>query len=155
MQRFLIHWFVNAVALLAVVHIVPGIRVENWLVLIVAALVLGILNAIIRPLLLLVTLPFTVLTLGVFIFFINAFLFYLAAVLVRGFTVAGFASAFWGALLFGIIGFILNLIVKPSSRGGIRIYGRRDARNPHYPNAIDAETVPEDKKKEDHARLKR
>lgn len=115
MKELLIKWIVNSTALLVVVHIVSGVTVDNWVTVFVAALVLGLLNAFLRPILVLLTLPVTVLTLGLFTLFINAFLFYLAAYLVRGFQVAGFWQAFVAALVFSIVSFLLNLLVGADS----------------------------------------
>lgn len=113
MKGFLLRWLISALSLLAVVHIVAGVSVDRWLTTIIAALVIGLLNAFIRPLLLVLTLPVNVLTLGLFTLVINACLFSFAAWLVRGFQVAGFWSAFLGALVFSIVSGLLNLVIKP------------------------------------------
>jgi len=113
MMRFLIKWLVNTTALLAVVHLVSGISIDRWQTTFVASLVLGLLNTFIRPVLILLTLPVNVLTLGLFTLFINGFMFYLAAHLVKGFSVMSFGSAFLGAFVFSIIAFLLNLIIGP------------------------------------------
>ena len=84
MKYLLVKWVVNSTALLVVAHIVSGVTLDNWPAVFVAALVLGLLNAFLRPVLIFLTLPVTVLTLGLFTLFINAFLFYMAAHLVRG-----------------------------------------------------------------------
>lgn len=110
-QQLLIRWLVNSTALLVVAHVVSGIALDNWLTVFVAAVVLGLLNTFLRPLLILLTLPVTVLTLGLFTLFINAFLFYLASHLVRGFQVAGFGQAFIGALVFSIVSFLLSMFL--------------------------------------------
>lgn len=104
---------VNAVALFAVVRLVPGITVAGTGNLFIAALVLGFLNAVLRPVLSFFALPVTVLTLGLFTLVVNGVVFALAAWVVPGFGVAGIGSAILGALLFSIISFVLNLIVKP------------------------------------------
>ena len=112
MVSFLIRWFVTAVAVLVAARIVPGVDYhDNYAALAVTALVLGILNAFVRPLLILFTLPLNVLTLGVFILFINAFLFWLAGKIVEGFTVQGFWSAFFGALIVSIVSYLINLLL--------------------------------------------
>jgi len=111
MKRFLISWLINTTALLVVVHLVSGISIDRWQTTFIASLVLGLLNIFIRPVLILLTLPVNILTLGLFTLFINGFMFYLAASLVRGFEVMNFASAFLGAFVFSIIAFILNLII--------------------------------------------
>ncbi|SNB46541.1 phage holin family protein [Geobacter sp. DSM 9736] len=111
MREFLLKWLSNAIALLAVAYILPGVSVERWLSLLVAALVIGLLNAFLRPILIFLTLPVNLLTLGLFTLVINGFMFYLAAWLVKGFQVSGFLSAFVAALLFSIISFLLNLLI--------------------------------------------
>ncbi|HEY6839341.1 MAG TPA: phage holin family protein [Geobacteraceae bacterium] len=112
MKDLFIKWIVNSTALLVVAHVVSGVTLDNWRVVFVAALVLGLLNAFLRPVLILLTLPVTVLTLGLFTLVINAFLFYLAAHLVRGFHVAGFWPAFVAALVFSMVSFFLNLFLS-------------------------------------------
>lgn len=111
MKRFLVGWLINSTALLAVVHLVSGITIDRWQTTFVASLVLGLLNSVIRPLLILLTLPVTVLTLGFFTLFINAFLFDLAAHLVPGFEVMSYGTAFLGALVFSIIAFLLHWLI--------------------------------------------
>jgi putative membrane protein len=113
MKRFLISWLINTTALLVVVHLVSGINIDRWQTTFIASLVLGLLNTFIRPVLILLTLPVNVLTLGIFTLFINGFMFYLAASLVKGFEVMNFGSAFLGALVFSIIAFLLNLVIGP------------------------------------------
>jgi putative membrane protein len=117
MKELLIKWIVNSTALLIVAHIVSGVTLDNWPAVFVAALVLGLLNAFLRPVLIFLTLPVTVITLGLFTLFINAFLFYMAAHLVRGFHVTGYWQAFVAAFVFSIVSFLLNLVL---SSGGNR-----------------------------------
>lgn len=112
-MKFLIKWFVNIIALLVVIHVIAGVSIDNLQTVFVAALILGLLNAFIRPFILILTLPLTILTFGLFTLFINGFLFYLAAKFVKGFTVAGFWNAFWAALLFSIISSLLNFLFMP------------------------------------------
>jgi putative membrane protein len=116
MKNLLVRWIVNSTALLVVVHLVSGVEFDNWPTVFVAALVLGLLNAFLRPVLLILTFPVTVLTLGLFTLVINAFLFYLAAHLVRGFHVAGFWQAFVASLVFSIVSVLLNLFVGSTGR---------------------------------------
>jgi putative membrane protein len=115
MLAFVLKLIVNAVALFAVVRLVPGISVTGTGNLIVAALVLGFLNAVLRPIIAFLSLPVTVLTLGLFTFVVNGIVFALAAWIVPGFSVAGLWSAILGALVFSLISFVLNLIVRPAS----------------------------------------
>ena len=116
MMRFLMKWLINAISLVVVIHLVSGIRTDRWETTIVAALVLGLLNAFLRPLLLLLTLPVNLLTLGLFTLVVNGFIFYLAAWLVSGFFVAGFWSAFLGALVFSIISCLLSMLFNPERK---------------------------------------
>jgi putative membrane protein len=138
MLHFLIRWLVTAVAVLAAAHIVSGVDYHgNYAALAITALILGILNAFLRPLLLLVTLPLNVLSFGILTLFINAFLFWLAGRLVSEFTVDGFWSAFFGALIVSIVSFFLNsLLVR---KGRVEFYHgqSRSPRPPRDDNVID------------------
>lgn len=122
MINFVIKWFVNVVALLIVVKIIPGIKVDRWQTAIFSALMLGLVNAILRPLVILFTLPLNILSLGLFTLVINGFMFYLVSKLVPGFTVNGFWNAFWGALFFSIISFLLSLFINPQGDTRTRFY---------------------------------
>lgn len=93
--------------------LVPGIQIDHFRDLLVATLVLGLLNAFLRPIVLLLTLPVTILTLGLFTLVINGVMFYLAASLVEGFHVTGFGTAFVAALLFSLFSFTLNMVFQP------------------------------------------
>jgi putative membrane protein len=110
-KYLLVRWGLNSIALFAVVHLVAGVRIERWQSILAGALVLGLLNAFLRPLFILLTLPVNVLTLGLFTLVVNGFIFYLAASLVKGFYVAGFWSAMVSALVFSIVSFFLNLLM--------------------------------------------
>ena len=116
MAGFLIRSLVTMVAVLATAHVVPGISVEGWPSALGAALVLGVLNAAVRPLLLFLSLPFIIVTLGLFIFVVNAALLGLAAWLVPGFHVAGFWSAVLGSIVISIISGVLNFLVGGTGR---------------------------------------
>ncbi len=113
MLAFVLKLIVNAVALFAVVRLVPGISVAGTGNLIISALVLGFLNAVLRPIISFLALPVTVLTLGLFTLVVNGVVFALAAWIVPGFSVAGIGSAILGALAFSVISFVLSLIVRP------------------------------------------
>jgi len=113
MTPFLMHWLVMTLALGVTAYLVPGIEVVSLGALIVAALVLGFLNAVLRPILVLLTLPFTVLTLGLFYLVINAIVFALASVLVPGFVVTGFGSALIGAILVSLISWLMGGVAGP------------------------------------------
>jgi putative membrane protein len=99
----LARWIVNAAALLLVAYLYPGVSVEGFGAALVAALVLGLVNAVVRPLLVILTLPVTLLTLGLFIFVINALLFWFVAEIVHGFRVSGFGAALVGSILYSLI----------------------------------------------------
>jgi putative membrane protein len=113
MKGFFVRWLIHGLSLVVVVNVISGIRVDTWQTTAVAALVLGLLNAFLRPFLLLFTLPINVLTLGLFTLVINAALFSLASWLVNGFTVSGFWNAFFGALVFSITSGLLNFLFNP------------------------------------------
>ena len=110
-MRILIVWLVNALALMAVAYLMPSITVASFWTALVAALVLGLINAFIRPVLILVTLPASVLTLGLFILVINGLLFWFVGSFVEGFTVQGFWSGFFGAIVFSIVSWALSALV--------------------------------------------
>ena len=105
---FLWHWLMTAAALAVTAWILPGVRVDGVFSLALAGLALGFVNAVVRPLLLLVTLPFTVLTLGLFYFVVNGLAFGLAAFLVPGFSVASFFSAMLGAFAVGLVSWLIG-----------------------------------------------
>jgi putative membrane protein len=117
MRRFILHWLVTAVALAIAVRLVPGIRVASMGVLVAGALVLGLVNAVIRPILVLLTLPLTVLTLGLFYLVVNGAAFGLAAALVPGFSVASLGSAVLGALVVAVVSGLASWLIRtPDSR---------------------------------------
>ncbi len=116
MQGLVIRWALNAFALWLVDQLVAGIHIDGAAPLFFAALVLGVLNAILRPLLFVVTLPINLLTLGLFTLIINGAMLRLAAAAVRGFTIEGFGSAVLGAVLLSVISFCINLFVADSGR---------------------------------------
>jgi putative membrane protein len=111
MARILVVWLINTVALAAVAYFMPSVTISSAGAALVAALVLGLVNALIRPLLVLLTLPVTVLTLGLFIFVINGLLFWAVGALVPGFDVAGFWSGVFGAIVFSLISWLLSALV--------------------------------------------
>ena len=110
-MRLLLVWLINAVALIALPYLMSSIQVDSFPAALIAALVLGLINTFIRPVLVLLTLPATVLTLGLFIFVINGLLFWFVASFVRGFIVAGFWPAVGGAIAYGIISWALSALV--------------------------------------------
>lgn len=108
-MKLLVRWLLSAVALLAVAHLYSGVEVRSFSSALIAALVIGLLNAVLRPLLVVLTLPVTVLTLGLFLFVINALMFWSAAGILEGFHVQGFTAALIGSLLYTVLGMVINL----------------------------------------------
>jgi putative membrane protein len=113
-MKILLVWLVNAVALMAVAYLLPGIVVADFVTALVAALVLGLVNTVIRPILILLTLPATLLTLGLFIFVINGLLFWLVGSFVQGFTVAGFWPGVFGAIAYSVVSWALSALILSS-----------------------------------------
>jgi putative membrane protein len=110
-MTLLLVWLLNAVALLVVAYLLPGITVASFGSALIAALVLGLLNMLVKPLLVLLTLPITILTLGLFLIVLNALLFWFAGSILKGFQVNGFWWAVIGALLYSLISGLLSGIV--------------------------------------------
>lgn len=110
-MRLLAAWTINALALLALPYVVPSVQVASFGTALLVALVLGLINTVLRPLLILLTLPVTLLTLGLFIFVINALLFQLAGHLVEGFNVGGFWSALLGSIGYSLISWALSTLL--------------------------------------------
>jgi putative membrane protein len=110
-MRLLIAWLINAAALFALPYLMDSVRVDNFVVALIAALLLGLVNTLVRPVLVLLTLPVTLVTLGLFIFIINGLMFWMVANFVQGFHVAGFWSAVGGALLYSIISWALSSLI--------------------------------------------
>ena len=110
-MRLLVTWLINAAALFALPYLMQSVRVENFTTALIAALVLGLVNVLIRPILVLLTLPVTVLTLGLFIFVINGLLLWAVANFVGGFQVAGFWSAMVAAILYSLISWALSALI--------------------------------------------
>lgn len=110
-MRLLITWLINAASLFALPLLLPTIYVRDFKVALIAALVLGLVNTLVRPILILLTLPVTILTLGLFILIINGVMFWVVANFVRGFHVAGFGTALLGALLYSLISWGLSTLL--------------------------------------------
>lgn len=113
MVRLLIGWLLNAIALLAVAYLMPSIQVASVGTALIAALVLGLVNTLVRPILVILTLPVTLLTLGLFLLVINGLLFWAVGSFLDGFTVANFWSGFFGAILYSVISWALAALLKP------------------------------------------
>jgi putative membrane protein len=108
-MTFLARLLLNGLALVVAAYLVPGITLTGPVPAAVAALLLGLVNAVIRPVLIVLTLPFTILTLGLFIFVVNALCLALTAALVPGFGISGFGAAFIGALIVSVVSWAVNL----------------------------------------------
>jgi putative membrane protein len=116
MQGLVVRWLVSAVALYLTSLIVRGIQIDGIAPLIFAAFTIGILNAFVRPAVLLLTLPLNLLTLGLFTLVVNAWMLWLAAAVVKGFNVHGFWSALGGWLLMSFFTFLINLLIGETGR---------------------------------------
>ncbi len=131
-MRLLIRWFINAVALAAAAYLVPGITIVGepaWVTVAVMALIFGLVNALLRPFLKLLTCPLIILTLGLFTLVINGLLLWLSSWIATqfdvGFQVAGFWPAFWGALVISIVSFVLSLVFREEEEPRRRRYEER------------------------------
>lgn len=110
MTKLVLKWALNSIALFIVMRLISGIQIDRFQDLLLATLVIGLLNVFLKPIIVLLTLPVTVLTLGLFTFVINAMIFYLAAHLVPGFHITGFGAAFIAAFLFSLFSSVLNML---------------------------------------------
>jgi putative membrane protein len=109
--RLVVHWLINAAALFVLPYILSSVQVKDFVTALVVALLLGLANAIIRPILILLTLPVTILTLGLFILVINALLFWFVGSFVDGLHVSGFWAGFFGAILYSLITWAANALL--------------------------------------------
>ena len=107
-MKLVLKWLLSAAALLAVAHLYSGVRVDTFTAAMVAALVIGLLNTVIRPILVLLTLPVTLISLGLFLFVINALLFWAASGMLDGFQVSGFGAALLGSLMYSVLGIVID-----------------------------------------------
>ena len=114
MLKLIAKWVLSAAALLFVAYLYSGVQVKTFTAALIAALVIGLLNAVVRPILVVLTLPVTLVTLGLFLFVINALMFWAAAGLLDGFYVTGFGAALIGSLLYSLIGLVID-----SALGGL------------------------------------
>ncbi len=113
-MMLIVVWILNAVALLAVAYLLPGILVASFGSAMIAALVLGLLNALVKPILILLTLPITIVTLGLFLLVLNALVFWFAGSVLKGFQVEGFWWAVLGAILYSIISTFFSSLIFQS-----------------------------------------
>lgn len=110
-MKLMLHWLLNAAALLAVAYLYSGVTVTSFTGALIAAAVLGALNVVVRPVLVLLTLPVTVITLGLFLFVINALMFWAAAGLVPGLHVNGFVPALIGSLIYSVLHLVIDAVL--------------------------------------------
>ncbi|GLT21894.1 MAG: phage holin family protein [Zoogloea sp.] len=108
-MKLILRWVLNAVALMLIPEIISKVQVDSYAAALISAVLLGFVNAIIRPLLVLITLPITILTLGLFTLVINALMFWSVSGLVKGFVVPDFSTAFWGALAYSLLTWMVSL----------------------------------------------
>ena len=125
MIGFLLRMAISAFALWVASAIVPGMAITGTGTLLAAALLLGLVNAVVRPLALLLTLPFTIVTLGLFILVVNAAMLGLVAAMLDGFTIAGFGSALLGSLVVSVVGSLVSWNIGPSGRFEVMVVERR------------------------------
>lgn len=128
MKGLFLRWFIQTIAILVAAYVLKGIDVTGFLPALAAAAILGILNAFVRPLLLLLTLPLNILSLGLFTFVINAFLLKIASLVIEGFTVEGFWAALLGSLFISFVSAFLNLFVREDGKveGVVQLRRNRD-----------------------------
>lgn len=107
----IIRWVINALILMIIPFLVSGVEIVSFYIALITALVLAFVNALIRPIILVLTLPINVLTLGLFTLVINALMFWFVSSFVKGFDIAGFWPAFWAALIFSVFSMIINFFV--------------------------------------------
>ena len=111
-MRLLLVWALNAVALLLVPYIIPGVHLEDFYSALVAVLALGLVNTVLRPIFVLLTVPVTLLTLGLFLFVVNALLFWFVGDILSGFRVDGFLSALFGSIVYSAASWLFSSIIK-------------------------------------------
>ena len=111
-MKLIVRWLLLAAALLLVAHLYSGVTVASFTAALIAAFVIGLLNTLVRPLLVLLTLPVTIVTLGLFLFVINALMFWAAAYVLSGFGVTGFVAALIGSLLYSVCGMVIDAAVE-------------------------------------------
>lgn len=111
-MRLLLHWILSAIALLLVSHLVPGFQVRGLVPALIAAVVIGLLNATVGLFLKIITFPLSILTLGIFLLVINGIMILVASAIVPGFHVSGLGPAFWGAVVLALLGMLIRAVVK-------------------------------------------
>ena len=111
-MKLLLKWFLYAAALLAVDYVYSGVEIRSFGAAMIAALVIGLLNAVLRPVLVVLTLPVTLVTVGLFLFVVNALMFWAAASVLDGFYVSGFGAAFLGSLIYSVLMLVVNTALR-------------------------------------------
>ncbi len=111
----ILRWFVNALVLMLIPYIVPGVSVESFFTALLVAVVLALVNSLIKPILILFTLPINILTLGLFTLVINGLMFWLVSAIVKGFNVTNFTAAFFAALVYSIISLLISYLDQPNT----------------------------------------
>ena len=111
-MKIIVRWLLLAAALLLVAHLYPGVTVKSFGSAMIAAFVIGLFNTLLRPLLVLLTLPVTLLTLGLFLFVINALMFWMAATVLDGLAVTGFAAALIGSLIYSLCSMVIDVAME-------------------------------------------
>ncbi len=111
-MKLIVKWLLSAAALLAVAHFYDGVTVTSFTSALIAAFVIGLLNTIVRPIFVVLTLPITLITLGLFLFVINALMFYMASGLLDGFQVRNFTAALIGSLLYSVAGMVIEAALE-------------------------------------------
>jgi putative membrane protein len=115
-MRFLARVVLNALAIGVAAWLVPGVQLSGPLPAVVAGILLGFVNALVKPILILLTLPFTLVTLGFFLFVVNAICFGLTAALVPGFDLSGFSAAFFGALVVTLVSWVVSALIADAQK---------------------------------------
>ena len=110
-MKILVSWLLSAGALLLVTYLYSGVQVQSFTSAMIAALVIGLLNTIIRPILVVLTLPVTIITVGLFLFVVNGLMFWMASGMLGGFHVTGFGAAMLGALIYSVLGLAVDALV--------------------------------------------
>jgi putative membrane protein len=111
-MKLLLKWALSAMALLAIANFYPGVQVTSFVSALIAAFVIGLLNILLRPLLVLLTFPITIVTLGLFLFVINALMFWAAGAVLQGFEVKGFTAALIGSLIYSLAGVVIEAALE-------------------------------------------
>ena len=114
-MKFIIKCLCSAVALILVAYFIPGVSFDSFTTVLITALILGVINAVIRPLIMLLTIPINILTLGLFTFIINAFMLWIVHLLVSGFHILNFTTAIWAAIIYWLANWLINLLFKDDS----------------------------------------